>query len=234
MAALRKAIAEETFGAATYYPGVEKTQAAFIENQPTAEILQPENGKHPKSSFVFIPNIGEDDFAIHNEAFCQVLTELPLDTTDDTDTFLTAATRFCNERLLGSLGCMLLVDNTTLKQNEERVNRAVQELNYGGIAVNNVPPNIWLNAYLTWGGCGETTENFVSGVGNFGNGLNFENVIKSVIIDDFGAATFSMTNRRQFEHLLVNASKFSVDQSWMRFARLAVQMIIDGISGRGS
>ena len=230
--ALRKAIAEDTFGTATYYPGVEKTQAEFIENQPTAEILRPENGKHPKSDFVFIPNIGEDDFAVHNEAFCQIFSELPLEAETDVDAFLTEATKFCNEKLLGSLGCMILVDNATFKQNATRVHRTVQELNYGGIAVNNVPPNIWLNAYLTWGGCCETTENFVSGVGNFGNGLNFENIIKSVIVDDFGATTFTLTNRKQFEHLLINASKFSIDQSWGHFAKLATQMVVDGMHGK--
>ena len=170
---------------------------------------------------VFIPGIGEDDFAVTNEAFCQIFSELPLDTENEADDFLNKATAFCNDKLLGSLGCMVLVDNATLKANEARVEQAVRELNYGGIAVNNISPNIWLNAYLTWGGCGETTENFVSGVGNFGNGLNFENVVKSVIMDDFGAQAFRLTNRRQVDHLLVNASKFSVDQSWGRFAKLA-------------
>ena len=89
--------------------------------------------------------------------------------------------------------------------------------------------NIWLNAYLTWSGCGETTENFVSGVGNFGNGLNFENVVKSVIIDDFGSTAFSLTNRTQFRHLLENASYFSIDQSGLRFAKLAGQMALDSM-----
>lgn len=232
LTALRKAIAEDTFGTATYYPGVDKTKAAFLENQPTAEVLQPEGGAHPASDVVFIPGIGEDDFAITNEAFCQVFSELPLDTAAEADDFLTKATAFCNERLLGSLGCMMLVDNATHNANKERIHQAVRELNYGGIAVNNIPPNIWLNAYLTWGGCGETTEDFVSGVGNFGNGLNFENVVKSVIIDDFAAQAFQLTNRKQVDHLLVNASKFSVDQSWGRFAKLAGQMIVDGLHGK--
>lgn len=232
LVALRKAIAEETFGTATYYPGVEQTKAKFLEHQPTAETLKPEGGAHPKSDFVLIPGIGEDDYAVHNEAFCQVFSELPLETSTDVDEFLTKATAFCNDRLLGSLGCMLLVDDTSFKANEERVHQAVHELDYGGIAVNNVPPNIWLNAYLTWGGCGETTEDFVSGVGNFGNGLNFENVVKSVIIDEFGAQTFALTNRKQIDHLLVNASKFSVDQTWGHFAKLAGQMVFDGLGGK--
>lgn len=228
--ALRKAIAETTFGTASYYPGVDKTKEQFLENQPTAEVLKPENGAHPKSDVVFIPGLGTDDFAVHNEAFCQVYSELPLDTENDADDFLTKATAFCNDQLLGSLGCMILVDNATFKKNEERVHETVRELNYGGITVNNIPPNIWLNAYLTWGGCGETTENFVSGVGNFGNALNFENIIKSVIIDEFSAQTFALTHRKQVDHLLVNASKFSVDQGWGRFAKLAGQMVIDGMN----
>ncbi len=232
LTAIRKAIAEDTFGTTTYYPGVDKTKAAFLEHQPTAEVLQPESGAHPNSDVMFIPGIGEDDFAVTNEAFCQVFSELPLDTENEADDFLTKATAFCNEKLLGSLGCMVLVDNATLKANEARVEHAVRELNYGGIAINNISPNIWLNAYLTWGGCGETTENFVSGVGNFGNGLNFENVVKSVIMDDFAAQAFQLTNRRQVDHLLVNASKFSVDQSWGRFAKLAGQMVVDGLRGK--
>ena len=232
LAALRKAIAEDTFGTGTYYPGVADTKAAFIENQPTAEILPHKTDKHPESDVVFIPNLKEDDFGVTNEAFCQIFSELPLDTGVDTDEFLTAATTFCNEKLLGTLGCMVLIDNATLKANKPRVEQAVQELNYGGISVNNIPPNIWLNAYLTWGGCGETTKDFVSGVGNFGNGLNFENVVKSVIMDDFGAQAFQLTNRRQVDHLLVNASKFSVDQSWGKFAKLAGQMVFDGMRGK--
>lgn len=230
--AIRKAIAEDTFACSTYYPGVDKTKAAFIENQSTAEVLQPEGGKHPGGDFVLIPGIGEDDFAVTNEAFCQVFSELPLDTENTAEDFLTKATDFCNNRLLGSLGCMILVDSDTFKSHESRVHQAVHELNYGGIAVNSVPPGIWLNAYLTWGGCGETTQNFVSGVGNFGNGMNFENVTKSVIVDDFDSSAFALTNRKQFLHLLENASYFSIDQSWGRFAKQAGQMVIDGLRSK--
>ncbi|MBD0405305.1 aldehyde dehydrogenase family protein [Flammeovirga sp. EKP202] len=224
---LRKALSEETFACGSHYPGVDKTKEAFLENQSTAEVLTPEHGVHNKSDFVLIPNISEDDFAVTNEAFCQIYSEIPLDVSTDTDEFLTKATDFCNNKLLGSLGCMILVDNDTMKANEARVHQAVRELNYGGIAVNDVPPNIWLNAYLTWGGCGETTEDFVSGVGNFGNALNFDNIKKSVILNDFNSTSFELTNRKRVEHLLENASYFSIDQSWGHFAKLAGQMVMD-------
>ena len=232
LAALREAIAEDTFASSEHYPGVDKTKEAFLENQPTAEVLKPENGKHNKSDFVLIPNISENDFAVTNEAFCQVFSEIPLDVSTDTDEFLTRATDFCNNKLLGSLGCMVLVDNDTFENKEGRVHQAINELNYGGIAVNDVPPNIWLNAYLTWGGCGETTSDFVSGVGNFGNALNFDNVKKSVIINDFNSTSFELTNRKRVEHLLENVSYFSIDQSWGHFAKLAGQMMVDNFKGK--
>ena len=230
--ALRKAIAEDTFACGSHYPGVDKTKETFLQHQPTAEILKPESGKHAKSDFVLIPGISEDDFAVTNEAFCQIYSEIPLDTATDVDEFLTQATTFCNDKLLGSLGCMILVDGGTLENNVDRIHQAVRELNYGGISVNTIPPNIWLNAYLTWGGNGETTEDFVSGVGNFGNALNFENVAKSVLIDDFHSTSFELTNRTRVEHMLENVAHFSVDQSWGHFARLAGQMVLDGFRGK--
>lgn len=225
--ALRKAIEVDTFATTTYYPKANNTKDKFLKNQPSAEILKPEHGANPFGDFVFIPNIGESDFAVQNEAFCQVFSELPLDTKDDAEDFLTKAVDFCNNKLLGSLGCMILIDNHTLKAKKKLIDSAIISLNYGAIAVNNTPPSIWLNAYLTWGGCGETTDNLVSGVGNFGNALNFDNVIKSVIIDDFNADTFALTNKKQFEHLLVNASKFSVHQTWGQFMKMAGQMVLD-------
>ncbi|PZR02078.1 MAG: aldehyde dehydrogenase, partial [Flavobacterium psychrophilum] len=52
LAAIRKAATEDTYAVATYYPGTDKTKENFLKNYPNAEILKPENGKHPKSDFV--------------------------------------------------------------------------------------------------------------------------------------------------------------------------------------
>lgn len=212
LTALRKAIKEETYACSTYYPGVEKTKEAFLKNQPTAEIIKTENGRYKASDFVFIPNIKETDFAVSNEAFCQIYSEISLDTSEDINDFLTKAIDFSNNKLLGSLACMILVDDETFKNNERRVRQATNELNYGGISVNTMPPNIWTVANLTWGGNGETTENFVSGVGNFGNGLNFENVTKSVLIDEFNSPNISLTSREEVDQLYEQINQFSLAQ----------------------
>ncbi len=225
---LRKAISEDTYAVGTYYPGVEKTKEAFLENQPTAEILKVENGKYPTTDFVFIPDVKEDDFAVRNEAFCQIISEVPLDTENNVDDFLTKATQFCNEKMLGSLGLMILVDNDTMEANEARIHQAINELNYGGIAVNTIPPNVFMSAYLTWGGCNENQEDFVSGVGNFGNAHNYENIVKSVLIDDFSSPGMLMTNKKMMDHLFTNSAYFSIDNSWRHFAKMAGQMVVDG------
>lgn len=226
--ALRKAIEEDTFAVGTYYPGVDKTKAAFLENQSTAEVLKPENGKYPTTEFVFIPDVEEDDFAIQNEAFCQIISEVPLDTENDAKDFLTKATQFANSKILGSLGCMVLIDNDTMKAHEDSLYQALNELNYGGISVNTIPPNVFMNAYLTWGGCNELKEDFVSGVGNFGNAHNYENIVKSVLVDDFNSQGMLMTNKKMMDHVFTNSAYFAIDNSWGHFAKMAGQMVIDG------
>ena len=67
----------------------------------------------------------------------------------------------------------------------------------------------------------------VSGVGNFGNPFSYENVKKSVIINDFKATSFELTNKKRVEHILKNLSYFTIDQSWGHFLKLAGQMTID-------
>lgn len=227
--AIRKAAGEDTFAVGTYYPHADKVREAFLQNQPQAEILQPENGKYPKSDFVFIPNIGADDYAVKHEAFCQIMSEIQLNTENNAADFLAKATAFCNEKLTGTLGCIIVIDNETKQEKQVALEKALMELQYGGISVNCTPPLIWFNAYLTWGGCNETEETFVSGFGNFGNALNFENVEKSILIDDFNAAGFSYTNRKLSQHMNENMTEFSIENSWGKLMKMAGTMMVDNL-----
>ncbi len=227
--AIRKAAGEDTFAVGTYYPHSDKVREAFLQNQPQAEILNPENGKHPKSDFIFIPNIDIDDYAVTHEAFCQIMSEIQLDTENNAQDFLAKATAFCNEKLSGTLGCMIVIDNETKKEKQAALDKALNVLNYGGISVNCTPPLIWFNAYLTWGGCNETDETFVSGFGNFGNALNFENVEKSILTDDFNAAGFSYTNRKLSQHMNENMTEFSIENSWGKLMKMAGTMMVDNL-----
>lgn len=227
--AVRKAIVEDTYAVGTYYPGSDEKKENFLKNHPNAEVLKPENGKHPKSDYVFITDVKADDYAIKNEAFCQITDEIQLDTENNATDFLAKATAFCNEKLTGTLGCMILIDNDTHKENQQALDKALLDLNYGGITVNGTPPLVFLNAYLTWGGCNETEETFVSGIGNFGNPFCFENVEKSILIDDFNAPAFSLTNKKASEHLYKNMVEFSIENSWGKLMKMAGTMMVDNL-----
>ena len=68
--------------------------------------------------------------------------------------------------------------------------------------------------------------------GNFGNALNFENVTKAVLIDDFHSTSFEFTNKARIRHMLKDASYYSIDQSWGHFSKLATHMVVDSFRGK--
>ncbi len=226
--ALRVAIAEATPAAGTYYPGSDKVLAGFAEAYPDAEVLKPEGGTFSTADFVLIPGVAEDGYAIRNEAFSQIMSEVPLDIDPTAEAFLPAAVAFCNDKLLGTLGCAVLIDEDTKKAHQPALDAAVDELRYGGIAINTMPPFIFLSPYLTWGG-NEVGHEFVSGHGNFGNLLCFENVEKSIIVDDFMSVGHMInSNKAAFDALAEGMSRYSVDPSWKNLTRLMGGAVVGG------
>lgn len=148
--ALKKAIAEDTMAAGTYYPGSDKVRDGFLDAYPDAQVLTPEGGKYETAKFVWISDVEEDGYAVKNEAFCQIMGEVALDVPANAEEFLDAATEFCNDKLVGTLGCFIVVDEDTKKANMTALDRAVTGLRYGGIGINVIPPMVFLNPYLTW------------------------------------------------------------------------------------
>ena len=182
--------------------------------------------------FIFIEGVDEDSYAVKNEAFCQIMDEVPLDVPANAAAFLPAATDFCNNKLLGTLGCMVIIDEDTKKAHQEALDEAVTELSYGGIAVNTIPPLIFLSPLLTWGGNEEGKE-FVSGEGNFGNVYCFDNIEKSILYDDFMSMGHMMrTNQKAFDHLAVHMTDYAVNPSWMNLTRLLGGAVVDSFRGK--
>lgn len=218
--AIRNAVAEQTPAAGTYYPGSDKVRDGFLSAYPDAEILKPENGKFRNADVLLITDVGEESYATTHEAFCQIFDEVALDVSAIASKFLPAAVQFANEKLLGTLACAILIDEETKKANQVILDQAVTDLEYGAVAVNEMPPNIWLSPYLTWGG-NEEGKTFVSGRGNFGNTLNFENVEKSILIGSFmSPGHMIIRNKAAFDALARGMARFSVELGWMNLIRL--------------
>ena len=224
--AIRHAIADETPAAGSYYPGTADVVAKFRGNHPDAEVLEPEGGRYDSGAFLYITGVDEDGFAVKNEAFCQILDEVPLDVPANAPEFLPKAVAFCNDKLLGTLGSCILIDEDTKKAHEDVLAQAVTDMEYGGIAVNTMPPFIFLSPYLTWGG-NEEEKTFVSGRGNFGNLLCYENVEKSIIYAGFTSpGHMLMTNKSVFDKLASNMARFSMAPTWMNMTKLMAGAVV--------
>ena len=223
--AIRNAIKNETPAAGSYYPGSKDVANAFLHNHSNAEIIQPENGKYKNADYIFINSLSEDDFAVKNEAFCQILSEVTLDTPANAKAFLPNAVDFANNKLLGTLGSCIIIDEHTQKSHESTLNQAITDMKYGGIAINTMPPFIFLNPYLTWGG-NEEGSDLVSGRGHFGNLLCFENIEKSIIYADFMSMGHMInTNKSAMNSLSKGMSKYALDPSWMNLTKLTISAL---------
>ena len=168
-----------------YYPGAQQRFEGFLSRYPQAERLgEARDGAVP---WTFIPGVGQtpDEYALSNEAFCGVLTETALEATDAAS-FIDRAVPFANDRCWGTLSCMIIVDPKTESSLGERFERAIDELRYGGVAV-----NVWaaLNYGLvstTWGAFpGHPPEDIRSGAGVVHNTFLFDHPERSIVRGPF-------------------------------------------------
>ncbi|GGN39503.1 aldehyde dehydrogenase family protein [Streptomyces fuscichromogenes] len=218
--AIRKAFVEETPAISSYYPGSGAAKERFAAQYPDAEVLVPEHGRQAASDGLFIVGAEPDGFAAANEAFCQVIAEITLDAPADAEKFLAQAVTYCNNRLLGSLACMIVIDEDTKKAHQAALDTAIDDLRYGAIAVNTIPALLFTNPYLIWGGADRDGE-VVSGHGNFGNLLGYANVQKAVLYDQFVSMThFLYTKKAPFDRLMAANARYTTRPTWLNLTRM--------------
>jgi hypothetical protein len=140
---IEESIVKDTYAMGTFYPGADKVFGEFRKKYPDGKLLEPEDGKYKDAKVLFITGDSADSYSCKNEAFCQVLTEIPLDVPATAKDFLPAAVKFCNEKLLGTLCATVLIDGTTQKQNEDSLDQAVTDLKYGTVTVNGAAAMTW-------------------------------------------------------------------------------------------
>jgi len=116
------------------------------------------------------------------EPFCGVISQTDLDESDPA-AFIEAATRFCNERIWGTLNAMLIVDPRTEGDPAvaRSLERAILDLRYGTIAINHWPGLVFGAMSPPWGGHPSSTlADVQSGIGWAHNTFMLEGIEKSV------------------------------------------------------
>ncbi|MEP7126018.1 MAG: aldehyde dehydrogenase family protein [Byssovorax sp.] len=139
-----------------YYPGAEDRWARLTagrERVITIGASGPEDGKLPWTMIRDLDVARVDEPLFTTEPFCSILSVVAIGS-DDPVAFLGAATRFCNDRLWGTLSCAITIHEA---QQEDptialALEKALVELRYGAVALNQWPALVYALASPPWGG----------------------------------------------------------------------------------
>ncbi|WP_225730378.1 MULTISPECIES: aldehyde dehydrogenase family protein [unclassified Nocardia] len=185
LAELRAAIAAAPQRPA-YYPGSDGRVAEALASYPSAERLGPEANR------VLVRQVpATANPLLRTEYFSPVLgvVELPYDGSE----FLHHAVEFVNGEVSGTLGANVLVDPATRRRLGIAVDRALERLRYGTIAVNAWTGLAFLTPRAAWGAFpGHTLDDVQSGIGVVHNAFLLEDVERTVVYGPFRPAPRSL------------------------------------------
>jgi aldehyde dehydrogenase (NAD(P)+) len=125
----------------------------------------------------------EEEALFQVEPFCGIISETALDP-EDPAAFTDAATAFCNDRLWGTLSMTIAYPSAIEKNDtfQSALNRAIKELRYGTVAINQWSALCYGFVSPAWGGHPSATlKDIQSGLGWVHNTYMFEGIDKTVI-----------------------------------------------------
>jgi hypothetical protein len=173
-------------GRRAYYPGSQRKYEAFLDAHPMArQLITPRAGEVPWTTIFGVDSGRPDDIVFKQEAWCGILSETALPA-DDAESFLDRAVDFANEQVWGTLSCSVLCDPRTKEQLGEVLERGLDRLRYGAVALNHWAAMAYGFGSTTWGAFpGHTLDNVGSGIGVVHNTFMFHRPQKSLIRGPF-------------------------------------------------
>ncbi len=167
-----------------YYPGAAERCQSYLTAHPDAgRYGSPREGELPWVLAAGLDPGAADDICFTQEAFCSVMAETALDAADPVE-FLDRAVRFANETLWGTLNAGIIVHPATLRDPAvaSAVERAIAELRFGTVSVNQWAAAGYAAVATPWGGfAGSDIYDVRSGIGEVHNTQMFSRVQKNVI-----------------------------------------------------
>jgi acyl-CoA reductase-like NAD-dependent aldehyde dehydrogenase len=166
-----------------YYPGARERYAELTGGRRTVKKFGDETEGTLRWALITdvdASSASEPLFQI--EPFCGILSQTDLEEGDPA-AFLAEASRFCNDRLWGTLNVTLLIDPRTEREPQvaSALDRAILELKYGTVAINHWPGLVFGSISAPWGGHPSATlSNVQSGIGWVHNTFMLEGIEKSV------------------------------------------------------
>jgi acyl-CoA reductase-like NAD-dependent aldehyde dehydrogenase len=169
-----------------YYPGAEDRYQQFVDAHPEAVSFGRDGEDHlPWTLIPGIDSNNKDDICFQEESFCCVTAQTSLSATNAKE-FLEKAVDFCNDTLLGTLNCCVIIHPENVKALGPYFEDAVADLKYGSVVINHWPALSYGLGCTTWGAFpGHTYDDIQSGIGVVHNSFLFDKPEKSVIFGPF-------------------------------------------------
>jgi hypothetical protein len=171
-----------------YYPGADERCQSYLATHPKAERFGTARaGELPWVLVAGLDPGAADDVCFTQEAFCGLTAETALDGADTVE-FLERAVDFANDTLWGTLNVGLIVHPASLRDPRIKaaVDRAIERLRFGSVAVNHWAAAGYAAVTTPWGGySGSDIYDVKSGIGEVHNTLMFSRVQKNVIRGPF-------------------------------------------------
>jgi aldehyde dehydrogenase (NAD(P)+) len=194
-----------------YYPRADERHGAFCDAHKGVRLCgEAREGHLPWALATGIDPTQRDVTAFDNEAWCGVLAETALPTSD-TDNFLVEAVRFCNDTLFGTLSTCLVIDPRTRKAHGDAYETALADLRYGSVVVNHWPALSYGLGVTPWGAHpGHTLEDVQSGIGFVHNTRLFSRMEKCVVEGAFvpGVKPLWFANHRRAREAAAALARF--------------------------
>lgn len=183
-----------------YYPGIRERYEEFKESYPETSVqlgqAPPEDHQPCGEPLPWLVNeIGfplnpATEYAFQVEPFAPVVTFVKVPShgiNDGVSDFLASSVAIANQHLWGTLSCTVLIHPDTEKEYPDVVQKALDDLEYGCIAVNVWSAVGYFPAEAHWGAFAgdQTLQDVGSGIGAVRNCLMFDHSQKSVVRTPF-------------------------------------------------
>ena len=213
-----------------YYPGAQERFAKLTAGKTVTRLGRAGEGELPWTLIRDVNPKTPDEILFSTEPFCSIISEVALPEKDAAE-FVTAAARFANDRLWGTLSCSMYLAPSTEKQPEVQaaLEKACDVLRYGVVGINHWPAVAYGAMTPPWGGHPSgTLLDIQSGIGFVHNTFMFEGIEKAILrgpLTPSPKPPWFVTHKRSHE-VAQRMLRFEAEPSWLKIPAIAFHALM--------
>jgi aldehyde dehydrogenase (NAD(P)+) len=211
-----------------YYPGATERWQKFRDTYKQGVLFGEGDVANKQLPWLFIPDVPpkKGELALEMEPWAPVLSETAIDC--DPKDFLSMVVKFCNEIVWGNLSASIYIHPTTEAAQKDAFEKALSDLQYGGIAVNQWSATVY-STPLPWGAFPiNSARDIRSGIGFVHNCFLADNIEKAVIRFPFymplGTRMYYFMGCKNGENLASALADFALYPTFWNLGKVVYQI----------